>query len=143
MSEAIIRRATHADQKPLSQLVEIFATSFTPSEDDFRKSFARLVVNHSTCLLVAEADTLVGYLLGFAHDTFYANGPVAWVEEVIVDESRRRQHVGLSLMRTFELWAANRGCRLVALATRRAEPFYRSLGYEDSATYFRLLFPMT
>jgi hypothetical protein len=25
----------------------------------------------------------------------------------------------------------------VALATRRAAPFYRALGYEDSATYFR------
>jgi hypothetical protein len=26
----------------------------------------------------------VGYLLGFAHLTFYANGPVGWVEEVLV-----------------------------------------------------------
>ena len=29
--------------------------------------------------------------------------------------------------------------RIVALATRRAAPFYDALGYEDSAVYFRKL----
>ena len=37
----------------------------------------------------------------------------------------------------FESWAAAERCALVALATRRAAPFYRALDYEDSATYFR------
>jgi hypothetical protein len=35
------------------------------------------------------------------------------------------------------LLAADGACLLVALATRRAAPFYRALGYEESATYFR------
>jgi hypothetical protein len=39
-------------------------------------------------------------------------------------------------MSAFEQWAAARGCALIALATRRAAPFYRALGYEESATYF-------
>jgi hypothetical protein len=42
-------------------------------------------------------------------------------------------------MSAFEQWAAARGCALVALATRRAAPFYRALGYEESAVYFRRL----
>jgi hypothetical protein len=37
----------------------------------------------------------------------------------------------------FEQWAAARDCALVALATRRAAPFYRALGYEQSAIYHR------
>jgi hypothetical protein len=41
------------------------------------------------------------------------------------------------LMSAFEQWAAAQGCALIALATRRAAPFYRALGYEESATYFR------
>jgi GNAT superfamily N-acetyltransferase len=41
--------------------------------------------------------------------------------------------VGRALMAAFERWAAGQGCALVALATRRAAPFYRALGYEDSA----------
>jgi hypothetical protein len=40
-------------------------------------------------------------------------------------------------MTAFEHWAAGRGCTLVALATRRAAPFYRALGYEESAVYLR------
>jgi hypothetical protein len=40
-------------------------------------------------------------------------------------------------MSAFEEWASGQGCVLVALATRRAAPFYRALGYEESATYFR------
>lgn len=40
-------------------------------------------------------------------------------------------------MAAFERHAADRGCRLVALATRRAAPFYRALGYQESAAYFR------
>jgi len=139
MNELTIRPATFADRDALFPLVKTFATSFMPDEESFRGSFSRLVVNERACLLVAEAGTAIGYLLGFAHDTFYANGPVAWVEELMVGESWRRQHVGQRLIQEFEAWAANRGCRLVALATRRAEPFYKSLGYEDSATYFRRL----
>jgi hypothetical protein len=40
-------------------------------------------------------------------------------------------------MSAFEQWAVAQGCALVALATRRAAPFYRALGYEESAVYFR------
>ena len=44
-----------------------------------------------------------------------------------------------ALMAEFERWATERGAALVALATRRAAPFYLALGYEESATYFRKL----
>jgi hypothetical protein len=37
----------------------------------------------------------------------------------------------------FEQWAAAQDCVLIALATRRAAPFYRALGYHESAVYFR------
>jgi hypothetical protein len=40
-------------------------------------------------------------------------------------------------MSAFERWAAARDCALIALATRRAAPFYRALGFEKSAVYFR------
>jgi GNAT superfamily N-acetyltransferase len=79
----------------------------------------------------------LGYLLGFRHLTFYANGPVAWVEEVAVRRQDRGRGAGRALMSAFEQWAAAQGCALVALATRRAAPFYRAAGYEESAAYFR------
>jgi GNAT superfamily N-acetyltransferase len=57
-----------------------------------------------------------------------------------VRDQERGRGIGRILMSAFEQWAAAQGCALVALvalATRRAAPFYRALGYEESATYFR------
>jgi GNAT superfamily N-acetyltransferase len=64
-------------------------------------------------------------------------GRRAGVEEVFVRGQYRARGVGRALMSGFEQWAAVRDCALVALATRRAAPFYRALGYEESAVYFR------
>jgi len=52
---------------------------------------------------------------------------------------RRRKGVGRALIAQFEEWAASRGAKLVAFATRRAAEFYRVLGYTDSAVYCRKL----
>jgi hypothetical protein len=40
-------------------------------------------------------------------------------------------------MQGIEAWAKQREARLIALATRRAASFYKALGYEESASYFR------
>ena len=100
----------------------------------------RLLDDPSACVLVAETDgVVVGYLLGFEHLTFFANGRIAWVEEIMVAESLQQQGIGRQLMDGFTEWARSRDCRLIALATRRAPSFYRALGYAKSATYFRKL----
>jgi GNAT superfamily N-acetyltransferase len=62
---------------------------------------------------------------------------VAWVEEVFVRGQDRGRGIGRALMSAFERWAAARDCGLIALATRRAAPFYRALGFEESAVYLR------
>ena len=84
-------------------------------------------------------NAIIGYGLGFVHDTFYANGKVAWLEEIMVKEDFRRNDVGSELMTFFEQEAKAKGCRLVALATRRAADFYFENNYEESAVYFRKL----
>lgn len=40
-------------------------------------------------------------------------------------------------MAAFERRTQERGSRLVGLATRRAASFYRAIGYEESAAFFR------
>jgi GNAT superfamily N-acetyltransferase len=106
----------------------------------FNVNYPALLASDGTCLLLAvNGHESLGYLLGFRHLTFYANGPVAWVEEIVVRGHDRMRGTGRALMNAFEQWAAGQGCALVALATRRAAPFYRALGYEESAIYFRKL----
>jgi GNAT superfamily N-acetyltransferase len=116
------------------------ATSFEVRRVEFVRTFDALLQQDSALLLVAESgDSLHGYLLGFRHLAFFANGPIGWVEELMVVAEARRTGVGAALMAEFERWAYGHGSALIALATRRAAPFYQALGYEESATYFRKL----
>jgi GNAT superfamily N-acetyltransferase len=123
-------------------LARDLATSYVPERPAFDRSFALLLADPSALLLVAEGPgalgpDVAGYLLATSHPAFHANGPVVWVEEVMVAAPARAHGVGRQLMAAAEDWARQRGAAYVALATRRAALFYRSLGYQDSATYFK------
>jgi GNAT superfamily N-acetyltransferase len=134
----LIRKATLNDADDLFTLVTQCATSFVPQREAFEISLKQLLNDEAACLLVAEVEgECVGYCLGFDHYTFYANGRVAWVEEIMVKTEFRRQKIGYALMEAFEVWARSRGSTLIALATRRAASFYMALGYQESAAYFR------
>lgn len=134
------RPANKADVAAVFPLVVEFATSFTPERASFERSFRRVLSDEHACMLVADGgERIVGYLLGFVHPAFHANGVVAWVEEIAVTAELRRSGIGTRLMAAFERWAASRDARLMALATRRAAMFYSALGYDESAAYFRKL----
>jgi len=136
----LIRRATATDIEDVFELTRRFAMTFRPEFDAFRRAFDHLIAQEDTVLLVIEEPGgLLGYLLGFDHYALASNGRIAWIEEIMVRQDRRREGLGRELMRQFEQWAATRGSKLVALATRRARAFYLSLGYEESAGYFRKL----
>jgi GNAT superfamily N-acetyltransferase len=135
-----IRAAGELDVDAVWPLVSEFATTFRPVRESFEKAFAELITRDDTLVLVATDDgQIVGYLLASTHGTFFANAPVAWVEEVMVAESARRSGVATALMAHAELWARQQGAAYVSLATRRAANFYDALGYEESATFFRKL----
>ncbi|MFG1911665.1 GNAT family N-acetyltransferase [Kribbella sp. NPDC048928] len=134
-----IRPARLDDGAQVWPLARAFATSFTPERAAFDATWSQLVDVPGTLLLVAETATsaIVGYLLGNSHLTFLANGRVAWVEEVMVDENLRGSGVGRLLMDHAEQWARSENAAYVALASRRAGAFYQALTYEDSATFFK------
>jgi GNAT superfamily N-acetyltransferase len=135
-----IRPATASDSDALFALARAFATSFAVERSAFELSLSALLQSPDAFIAVAtDADRVIGYIMGFDHHTFYANGRVSWVEEIMVSEDSRRAGVGRKLMESFEIWARSRQSKLIALATRRAAAFYKSLGYEESATYFRRL----
>jgi GNAT superfamily N-acetyltransferase len=119
-----IRRAHGGDADAVAGLAAELAQSFAFSPGKFRLTYPALLATDSACLLVAvDSQQCLGYLLGFQHLTFYANGPAAWVEEVCVRRPARGRGIGRDLMSAFERWAAGQGCALVALATRRAAAF--------------------
>jgi GNAT superfamily N-acetyltransferase len=136
----IVRQAEDQDALAMLELARKFVTSFPVDEQAFFDSFSKMSAQSDVFMVVAEHEgQLVGYLLGFDHYTFYANGRVSWVEEITVREDQRRLGIGRLLMESFEAWARSRDSKLVGLATRRAASFYQALGYEESAVYFRKL----
>lgn len=138
--EPIIRRAILSDREGIFPLVRDFATSFKSEKGAFEFSFDQIINDESACLLIAETDNrIIGYCLGFDHFTFYANGRVSWVEEIMVSEDYRKGNIGRAMMNQFENWSRLRKSKLVGLATRRAATFYEALGYENSAVFFRKL----
>lgn len=133
-----IRRAEPADEPQLFALTRAFATTFVPEPEPFAHAFRHLLQQEDAALFVAErTQELTGYLLGFDHYSLSTNGRISWVEELMVREDCRRLGLGRELMSTFERWALERHSQLIALATRRAAPFYTAIGYEQSAVYFR------
>lgn len=139
----MVRKANVQDLNRIFELVEDFASSFKPQKELFIQSFENILRADNASVFVAERDKkIIGYSLGFIHSTFFANGNVAWLEEIMVemvDERFKRTGVGSELVKAFEQEAADKDCKLIALATRRAADFYSAIGYEESAIYFRKL----
>jgi GNAT superfamily N-acetyltransferase len=132
------RDADSKDKKDVFSLAKLLATSFTPTEDEFSKIYSSLMSDKHVDLIVAQNESeLIGYILVFHHPTFYANGVISWVEELLVLEDYRGLNIGRGLMEKVENQAIQRGSKLVALATRRASEFYKAIGYEESASYFK------
>jgi len=133
-----IRKAKLSDSDQMFFLAERFATSFKPERKAFDSSLQHLLGDDSVLLNVSAFNNeIVAYCLAFDHYTFYANGRVAWVEEIMVREDLRGNGIGKQLMMSVEQWAVSRKSRLIGLATRRAVPFYTAIGYEESAIFFR------
>jgi GNAT superfamily N-acetyltransferase len=135
----VVRRALTEDRDKVWPLAREFATSFLLERTAFDRSFDELNCDGNTLLLVAESERkeVIGYLLASIHGTFLANGPVVWVEELMVGERFRRQGVGRALMEEVERWSGALRASYVSLATRRADDFYLELGYESSATFYK------
>ena len=135
------RPAGPGDIDDVYELAVALATSFVPRREQFDRSYDDLLGDDHCLVLVGEDDDgrVVGYLLASVHPTFFANGPVGWIEELMVRPDARRTGMGQSLVVRAEQWAAGHGATLVALATRRADLFWQAVGYEPSATYLRKL----
>jgi GNAT superfamily N-acetyltransferase len=127
------RPAVAADASAVADLASDLAQSFAFSRTAFDRVHPVLLAGRDASVLLAVNDWQpIGYLFGVTHLTFYANGPVAVVEEILVRPQHRRRGIGRSLMTAFESWASGLGCVQVTLATRRAIPFYQSLLRRDS-----------
>lgn len=135
-----VRPARPDDRESIWPLAVALATSTDLTRPAFERTFDTLLDAPHELFLVAETRgaKIIGYAMAFAHRAFHSDGPVVWLEEIIVQPESRGLGVGRALMDAVEHWAyAEMDATYMALATRRAATFYETLGYHASATYFR------
>lgn len=89
-------------------------------------------------ILVAEKDNIViGYLSANFHTAIYANGKVAYIDEIVIAKENRGKGIGTLLLKAFEQMAKRQKCILVSLASGGAKEFYEKAGYASKASYFK------
>lgn len=133
-----IRMPESEDSAALIGLLQQFPTPTPSSAAKLAEIFLHKLGDSAAYMLVAEdASGLVGYVSGYRHAAFYADGDAAWVDEILVSESRRGRGIGGLLMAAFEQRAAADGCKLVSLATAGAASFYQNRGYGTKASYYK------
>jgi len=107
-------------------------------EKAFYLAWDKKLTDPNSYIGVAEAEnSIVGYVSGYLHLAFYANGSTFWVDEIFVREDMRKNSVGRGLMESLDPWIADRNCKLIALATNNAKEFYSKLDFQDSARYLK------
>jgi GNAT superfamily N-acetyltransferase len=136
MSDARIEvgRLDESDLPALARLYRQFWDEDS-SLEAMRATLARRGDDPDYVFVAARQDgALVGSALGVVCDELYGDcRPFMIVEDVVVDESRRRAGIGSAVMREVERRAAERNCAAILFMTEAerhgAVRFYESLGY--------------
>jgi len=133
-----IREALKKDENCVAELVKKFQSSPAFDTKIFSSIWSEKITDPNSYIGVAVINGLIiGYVSGYIHSAFYANGLVFWVDEIFVKEETRKVGVGSMLMNSVEIWVGERNCNLIALATNGAKQFYPQFGFEETAGYFK------
>jgi len=138
-NEVFIRPATLSDADSVFELLQQFATSYTPVRAKFDEILPGLISSNAACVLVADdAGEIVGYALALRVPTFFANGPTWHLQEIMVDPARRNEGIGGKLLHAVIVHARDDNAVEVVLASRRAGGFYLKHGFTETASYYKL-----
>ena len=120
-----------------------------PGGSDVVSVWAAILADERRTLLVAEVDDeIVGTAdMIVVPNLTHGARPVAFIENVVVEEERRGAGVGRALMVECEARALDAGCYkiqlLSALHRTAAHRFYESLGYEATSRGYRRYFDLS
>jgi len=135
-----IRTATPADAPAVVSLMAQLAKHTRGHIDaGVDNRFCDMLELPPYAILVAEdgRGQVIGLLTASKRWTLWHSGPCTLIEELVVDESARRQGVGRGLIQAALDWARAQGCSEVEVSTDEdntaAQAFYRQLGFESEA----------
>ncbi|NLI90722.1 MAG: GNAT family N-acetyltransferase [Peptococcaceae bacterium] len=140
-SSYTIRRAQSTDIPRLIELLGILFSlekDFSVDESKQRKGLEMMLDdNDNRCIMVAASHhQIVGMCTAQILVSTAEGGPVALIEDVIVDKEHRQRGIGRDLLLSIETWAIEKGTkRLQLLADRNNTPalqFYKSMSWNNT-----------
>lgn len=136
-----IRPAKHSD---IEKLIELLRVLFSIEEDfAFNEKNQRLGLDmmikdsENRCILVAEFENqVIGMISGQTLISTAEGGVSVLVEDVVIDETFRRQGIGRELLKAMESWAIEKGARrlqlLADINNSSALTFYNKLNWKKT-----------
>ena len=143
-----IRRGQPDDRSAVFALAgQLITGSIPPAADDFMAAYNNVMrprEDETNVLYVAvdEANRVVGYTLMTVSRLLHAAGLTAHLQELVVDETARGAGIGSALVEANEHDAVERGARQLTMSTSRAGDFYRRLGYNVTAEFYKKILPL-
>ncbi|AZH83958.1 N-acetyltransferase [Plantibacter sp. PA-3-X8] len=143
-----IRRGQSDDRSAVFALAgQLITGSIPPAADDFMAAYNNVMrprEDETNVLYVAvdESDRVVGYTLMTVSRLLHAAGLTAHLQELVVDETARGAGIGSALVEANEHYAVERGARQLTMSTSRAGDFYRRLGYNVTAEFYKKILPL-
>ena len=144
MAPVTIRTARAADAAEIAQLTTQLGYDLTHADAADRLS--RILLRDDQQFFVADVD---GRAVGWVDVVFteYVDAEAfAAIAGLVVDRGHRRVGIGRALMDRAEIWAGDRGCSIVRLASsaprKAAHRFYENLGYANIKTQYSFIKPL-
>ncbi|TAL45143.1 MAG: N-acetyltransferase [Salinibacterium sp.] len=137
-----IRPAKPEDAERVFDLLKQLAMTYAPDRRAFDETFAFLVTDETTLLLVAENATgmVLGYALTTISPLLHTNGRSAQLQELVVDHDSRGTGIGTELIEAIERLCQERQVKQLTVPSRRSADFYERLGYTSTADFLKRSF---
>lgn len=139
MKEISIRDFIHTDIADITTLTN--ELGYPTTESEMKERMSRIVVNtHYRTFVAVHEEVVVGYCGVFLYDCWEHNEQVMRVEVLVVRPTTRRLGVGKRLIDAAELWAFEKGAKIISLNSgnrderESAHKFYPQLGFEARST---------
>lgn len=137
----MIRKIQESD---FDQVIRLF-TQLWPdmplSYDDVKSIFDEYMQNRNFQMWCYEDERIVGIVTLSIRKAFYYGGPVAILEDVVVDENHRGSSIGRQLVEFVEAKLENEGISSFEVSSdyhrEGAHAFWEKLGYKRSGYHFR------
>lgn len=113
--------------------------------EGFRELYESMVGSEDEFLVVARAETILGYVHGRFTRELHHRGTISTVQEMIVGKEYRNRHVGRELLGEAVRLSKERGAEAIELTSHLsrlpAHRFYEACGFERTSWKFVMELP--